>query len=334
MVLDTPEKIPKSVQNARDAMAKLGLEVTADNLQKNLDKQTFAAVSQAFRKALSPESKTAYANLRSDAERRAYVNQFILDPEIARTNGFNRTTAIDESMAKATEGWLTREELGGPLWLNSLKNADLLIASKTLPERPHDNAVLAAAGVKAYFFGQHRNHRATGLREEAGVKAACEVKAEEYKAIKDTMHKSATEGSVKRKASNQRVAAELSPAEKKLKAANASRATALRKLKAVVDKHSNEYASRKADIPKLLEKGYPDTMADFMQSKLDAFNTDGKAARELHAMEAVMQTEKSAEKSDEVEASTTRMETMTQSLDAAITAWKKGAAADLKQLVG
>ena len=105
MVLETPEKlIPKSVQNARDAMKKLGLEVTVENLKSNLDKQEFAAVSQAFRRAMTPEIRTAYANLRSDAERRSYVSQFVLDPEITKTNGFNRTAALDESISKATEG--------------------------------------------------------------------------------------------------------------------------------------------------------------------------------------------------------------------------------------
>ena len=89
-------------------------------------------LKSTLRQHLSAEATHAYKGLSTDQERRSYLAQFVLDPAVARTNGFNKSTAFDVRADDATSGWVTLEELGGPRFLASMTNADILISSGSL----------------------------------------------------------------------------------------------------------------------------------------------------------------------------------------------------------
>ncbi len=133
---------------------------------------------------MSSTSREQYGALGSDVERRSYLAQFLLDPEIANANGFNKTYAFDRTSKDAAKHWWTREQLGGPLGLNNMAHADMLIASKSLPEQPHEQAALADAGVLQYYWVIKSDHETTGHAEEAGTSADVELKANEYNEVK------------------------------------------------------------------------------------------------------------------------------------------------------
>ena len=118
----------------------------------------------------------------------------------------------DRTDARALLAVSRARPLAGPLWLNSEKQADLLIEKKSLPEKPHENQILAEAGYKMYFYSEKVTLKNTGCKDEAIVEASAELKAEEAKAVRAAIFATASEGSQKRAAP--KAAAEVSPAEK------------------------------------------------------------------------------------------------------------------------
>ena len=177
---------------------------------------------------MRPASKENYKALTNDEDRRSYVCQVVLDPSIAKTNGFNRDFAFDETTSRARETWWTREQIGGPKGLNNMAHADVLINSGSLESRPHEAKALADLGVLQYAFTQSMIDKATGHRHEAGTEAEAELKADEYIEAKSHITESfGTPCSVKRKSSGKRLVEE-TPEEKRLKTSNAARSTALR----------------------------------------------------------------------------------------------------------
>ena len=135
-------KVPKAVQNARVKVENNGESMSPAALKRALTSAELNSLQTSFRAVMSAEAREGYRQLATDDERRSYLCQFILDPEIAKTNGFNKSVAFDEAADVATEGWVTLEELGGPQYLNSRYHADIM--AKTLPERPHEVPELAA----------------------------------------------------------------------------------------------------------------------------------------------------------------------------------------------
>ena len=160
------------------------------------------------------QSQSDYKALTTDEERRSYLCQFVLDPDIVKTTGFNKTTAFDESARRAEEMWWTREELGGPKGLNSMANADILIKSGTLESRPHERAALAAAGVVQYQWAETKTEKSTGYRDEASTYGEVELKSDEYKQVQRHIVSSLDDGTRKRGRPPTKPKAEESPAEK------------------------------------------------------------------------------------------------------------------------
>ena len=130
---------------------------------QHLSPKEIDCLRSTLRQHLSAEAADASKGLTTDQERRSYLAQFVLDPAVARTNGFNKSTAFDVRADDATSAWVTREELGGPRFLASMTNADILISSGSLESRPHDIKALAERGVLQHWWTEHKVRRTGDL---------------------------------------------------------------------------------------------------------------------------------------------------------------------------
>ena len=101
------KKAPKAVMSAREALKMLNLEVTGDNLKASLNPREFHGVATAFRSSMSEQVKSDYKKLNTDEERRQWIAQFVLDPTISITEGFNKTEAYKQERTIDEDVWLT-----------------------------------------------------------------------------------------------------------------------------------------------------------------------------------------------------------------------------------
>ena len=329
----TPVKHPKVVERVKAALS--GQAVTPDSIKTMLSATLFNQLGNSFRQHLSAEAKDTYLSLKSDDDRRSYMAQFVLDPSIAKTNGFNRDFAFDQAIVKETQTWWTREQLGGPTGLNNLEHADILIASGSLPSKPHEVPALAEAGIVQYHWRVSSVEKQTGHRSEAGTTAKSELKEHEYTEAKNHIPKSFGDPKgIKRKASTNGGKKEETQEEKRLKTSNTARASALRKLKQATDKYDNELRMRSDDLPKLEAKGYPPQMVDFFRQKIALFNAEVGEATTIHASEVVRPLERRQDFFEVVDTATVATNNALQTLETHAAAFKKSVTADLKQLTG
>ena len=78
-----------------------------------------------------------------------------------------------------TEKWLTIEEYGGPLGINSEKHARLRCESGEFASRPHDSEVLSDAGVKQYYVTLQGGKQKTQIvSDEALMNVKANIQAE------------------------------------------------------------------------------------------------------------------------------------------------------------
>ena len=192
-------KIPKSCREAKEKLAHAGMAVTPQNLKSMLSLKEMNILQATFRQAMSQDSRETYKALSSDDERRSFVAQYVLDPTLAKTNGFNKKFAFGETASESVEGWITKEELSGPKFLNSKAHAEILIENRELPEREHEIPSLARAGVKQYYYSTKATKKTTGERTEAGTTGDIELKAQEYTEVNAHIDSSFSDGSRKRK---------------------------------------------------------------------------------------------------------------------------------------
>ena len=87
-------KVPKAVARAREALKARGLDPSGQNLKQALPKEDLNRLASTFRGAMSEEAKAGYQQLGTDADRRNWIAQYVIDPSCAQTKGFNKTTAF------------------------------------------------------------------------------------------------------------------------------------------------------------------------------------------------------------------------------------------------
>eukprot|EP00974_Lingulodinium_polyedra_P110576 10693181-Lingulodinium_polyedra.AAC.1 len=104
MLNTTGKKLPKAVAMARDKLAQAGrAEITADAIKAVLSAKEYNALSNSYRTSMNSNVKTAYSALSTDAARRAWVAQYVIDPVEATTVGFNKLESINSNMCVSTE---------------------------------------------------------------------------------------------------------------------------------------------------------------------------------------------------------------------------------------
>ena len=127
---------------------------------------------------------------------------------------------------------------------------------------------LAANGIKQYYHTADEHTAELGTKEESGVQAKAELSGQQFQEVKEDIACNFGKAGVKRKTSKPAKAPE-SEASKKLRVASATRASSLKKPKGFNDKIHCELESALNDLPKLVEKGYPEQMQTFLASKVN-----------------------------------------------------------------
>ena len=261
-----PEGIPKAVQRARELLLAHGMDSTAANLWKVLPKEDRNKLSASFRSSMTDEVKVGYQQLGTDAERRSWRAQYVIDPQVAACTGFNKTTAFVSESKKGISSWMTEKQIAAAM--HSDDDAKLLCESGDLKSRPHEYPSLAASGMKQYYYTADEHTAEAGTKEESGVQAKAELSGQQFQEVKEDIACNFGKAGVTRKTSKPAKAPE-SEASKKLRAASATRASSLKKLKGLNDKIHCELESALNDPPKLVEKGYPEQMQTFLTSKVN-----------------------------------------------------------------
>ena len=183
-------KLPRAVNRARDVLTGAGLEVNSTNLKSSLSKKDYNVLGQTLRNSMCPAAKDAYNKLASDEERRNWISRYVVDPSFTTTTGWNANICFTQKSQIDDENWITEEQMSGAMYCNSREHAKLVAESGQLESQLHENPAMAAAGVKVYKWIASVLRREHGEREEAGVKADCELTAPEYERISSDMQKS------------------------------------------------------------------------------------------------------------------------------------------------
>ena len=75
-------------------------------------------MGNAFRNTMKQEKQAEYRALSSDAERRDWIAQYVMDPDGFRCTGTNYHKAINSSLGMKDGEWVTEAQLAGPKHLN------------------------------------------------------------------------------------------------------------------------------------------------------------------------------------------------------------------------
>ena len=225
----TPQKIPKSVQRARDVLGFGKKQLTIADLM-SIDKKQQNIIQTAMRNTMSDSARQMYKNLGSDDnQKKQWMLGFILDPQEVQSKGFNKTNAEDSQHLDDEWRWLSLVELGGPLGVGCPEHAQIIAASGDLDDRLSQYASLAARGVKDYLFCKSAVKRRTGWKKESGVESTADLKPEEVGEVAAGIVDSLATGTKRKRTSQQQAAKPEQPeAEKDMKASKLARMTSLR----------------------------------------------------------------------------------------------------------
>ena len=319
-----PAGNPPVIDEVKKILEDLGKDVTGDNLKAALDKKVTNRLGSAFRKHLSDEIKETYKNhATTDKERCEWIAQFVIDPSVARLEGWNKDETYKHDKNKSEEHWLTEAQLGSPVWLNDPAHAATMI--KSLLSRPHEDAGLAADDIKQYQYFQKQSVVEHGSKQTRGTSATAEMSEKDYAHVTDQLGKPRESTAAKRKPSKPAKEPETDE-NKRLKSATALRKATLGKCKAALDKCFQDAWASEALLPKLFtdlsEKGYPSTMADWFGERIVAFRLQVTTIQENYGQEAIKTLERTPTL-ESLHASTRAVDSLLQSADAAHKASKQ-----------
>ena len=328
-----PAACPPVVDEVRKIMEGVGKDLTGENLKASLDKKVMNRLGSAFRKHLSDENKETYKNnAKTDKERCEWIAQFVIDPSVARLEGWNRDETYKHDKNKSEEHWLTEAQLGSPVWLNDPAHAATMI--KSLLSRPHEDLGLAADGVKQYQYFKKKGVVEHGSKQTRGTSATAEMSDKDYAHVTDQLSKPREGTSAKRKPSKPAKEPETDE-NKRLKSATALRKATLGKCKAIIDKCFQDAWASEALLPKLStdlsEKGDPSTMADWFGERIVSFRLQVTTMQENYGQEAIKTLERTPTL-ESLQESTRVVDSLLQSADAAHKAFKQSVDKDIRSL--
>ena len=296
-------------------MANKGIELEGLgplDLEK-IDKKTLNNVANNFRNQMSAPVKAEYTKLKSDEERKQWLSHYIIDPETAVHQGYNKVEVVNSKMDKNKVAWLTESQLGGPMYLNDVGHAKILVDAKSFREQEHETPALAAAGVKQYEFSWAILEKSTGVVRTAGVSSTSELTASEAVAIGNDMEAKMGEP-VANTQKVEKQKKEPTAEEKALKQTKTVRTTMLRKLKQKIDKTNIECDNHVLTGEALTGKGYPADTAVFLNTKIAILR---KAAEDAQAKYGVEVQKSDSLDLEECEASADAADKALADLDAA-----------------
>lgn len=327
-----PKKIPKVVSQLHEALGfgpgNSGKAITADMIKGSMGKDQYNNFCNTFRNTLTKEQKAEYKQV-STKEKEDWLCQWAVDPNVCQLKGYNRNTSFKEDIAEDIEAWITVDQLGGAQFLNNPQHADMVARSGELDERPHRFKCLADAGVKEYRMSQSVLKKLLGSKEEAGVEAECDLKTTEYEEVRASMAKGL--GSKPKKVVKKEKVAD--PDLKALRDMNSKKGAALRALKRQLDSVNVFMQKTMTDIPKLVDKGYPEPMTAFYTSKLQNVVDSLQVSKQLYAQEVMEPEENNISSKEKVAETIKRVELQLQALEKVKKEFESQYGSDLKKLV-
>ena len=325
------KKLPKVVQTIQAQLA--GQKLTPDLIRARLSSKGYNNCANSFRASLSPEQKSEYKS-KTKQEREAWLCQWAIDPVLCANKGFNSTVAYTDDSSVADDEWVIESVLGGPRFLNNPEHATIVVEGGELEERPCKLKSLAARGVMEYRMTREFVRYVAGLRGEAGLRSEADLKADEAAEVSDSL-KAASISTDLGKRQPKRPAAKAKVEDagaKELKQANAKFQASLRQIKKKSDTITADLTRVGNDLPKLFKKGYPETMMEFMQEKMDSVHDNVKEAKELYAKHVFKAAETSVDKTAEVLAFAKELDAATATMHQAKITFDKQYGGDLRNL--
>ena len=143
------DKVPKPILAVREKMAKLGLPITAENMQLHLSSGDINKAAGALRTALkntSPDKAAAYRGLKR-ADQREWLATFAIDASVSRCVASESSSRSTVHTVNTKIAWLTISQLASDVVFASQEDAEIY-ADAAAPEdrRPCKYKSLAAKG--------------------------------------------------------------------------------------------------------------------------------------------------------------------------------------------
>ena len=321
-----PKSVPKAVQAIRGLMG--DTEITADSLKSTLSAAAYNNLCNNFRNQLTTEHKADYEKV-GVVEARSWIAQFVLDPELCKCQGYNRTEVSKGTVQKDLSAWIYESQLAGPEYLNSAEMARDLVESKELDDMESPFKMLRVKGHKLYYFTKEMLIQFKKNVEVAGVEARVDVTADEYQKVRDDMVDAVSKPVTKKPRVGTKEKVEETAEQKEMKAAGQVQQIALRKLKAQYEKVRRELAAAKELLPTIKAKEYPEEMIAFMLAKIE---TAGESTEHVAKFYGTEITREQSVPLEEVKERTRMVEKKTRDLDVMLKEMQKGTIVDLKNL--
>ena len=181
------DKLPRAIQLIMEIMGKQAQDVTVRDiagLDGTARKNAMTAMVSAY-KTRNPEMLAKYKKCSSDTDRRQWLCTFLIDPACGECSGVNTTAIKNKRSDEDSENWVTLNQLASPTYLCSMDDAKLAIT--TCDSRPHENAALAAQGIKQYFWVTNRTKRAREQSDTNKVAIKSDIDGEDFEQIRTAM---------------------------------------------------------------------------------------------------------------------------------------------------
>ena len=284
------DQLPKPMAEAAEALKAAGLEVTGENLSTlphALRVKAFSSLNTALNSRFQDKA-VLFKNLQDDNDKREFLASFMIDPK----SGGTVTNRVSREVAEKTIKrilWVTLEQYGGPLFLNSVDHATIALDGE--PSRPHENKKLAEKGVLQYRVEVTEEVFEKVLKESAELAKQVELSAEEFEPVARVMkdrdlsgpsHSGQAEGSTKPPMKRQRGTPRASSTDNPeppagpdpaTKASQESLAKELSELKKFYDKSKKELDEAKLIEQKLAAKSWGGAATDYLKEAVEKTRT-------------------------------------------------------------
>ena len=127
-------------------------QISGVNLKANMNSKEYNNLLNQFRNQLTGQQRIDYGNMTPE-QKHDYCAQWVLDPQLCTTQGFNKSFVFSEVKNKEKVIWVTETQLGGPLYLNSPELATIVTEAKDLED----------------YFGSELHSCLTNLKKEPTI---------------------------------------------------------------------------------------------------------------------------------------------------------------------
>ena len=255
-----PVKVPAPIQKAKDKLTEMGLAITRENIESNLDPAEINKLLGVLRYSLNKAgNEQQKASFKETKDKRSFLAPFLLDPDVSKCEVFNSNKKEITTGTQSRKVWLTLNQLASPVVLNSMEDA--LLVCSDLPERDHEKPSMAAAGKKQYEYEVTEEVYNNLNKESAELTSNAQVSAADYTTIKAAMEDPvAKRPKIKKEAPPTEAELEKKAAEELMKKTKAAHGLALASLKRTSDKARKLASASCESANKLTSKGYPSEM--------------------------------------------------------------------------